>query len=130
MATLPLTLSVETSIGLRGVLPPRGTFPISNLIPGPILGFSKTRFSKNYGDIFFLGFISCFIFPSKIKIKISGDSNFFSKINFSQIKKRVSPIEWGRTWKMRVHRNAIKYFNLSLSKLYFFCLNYQLNCVW
>ena len=31
----------------------------------------------------------------------------FSKINFSQIQKRVSPIEWGRTWKMRVH-NGLK----------------------
>ena len=30
----------------------------------------------------------------------------FPKINFSQIKKRVSPIEWGRTWKMRVHTHA------------------------
>ena len=81
MATLPLTLSVETFIGLRGVLPPRGTFPISNLIPGPRLGLSKTRFSKNYGVIF-LGFYFLFYFPFKNKNKISGDSNFFQKLIF------------------------------------------------
>ena len=39
MVTLPLTLSVETFVGLRGVLPFKGTFPISNLIPGLRLGF-------------------------------------------------------------------------------------------
>ena len=95
MATLPLTLSVETFIGLRGVLPFKGTFPIGNLIPGPRLGFSKTRFSKNYGVIF-LGFYFLFYFPFKNKSKISGDSNF-SKNQFFTNKKRVSPIEWGRT---------------------------------
>ncbi|RVW29360.1 Retrovirus-related Pol polyprotein from transposon 17.6 [Vitis vinifera] len=34
-------VSVETSLGLRGVLLPRGTFPISNLIPGPRLGHQE-----------------------------------------------------------------------------------------
>ena len=62
MATLPLTLSVETFIGLRGVLPPRGTFPISNLIPGLGLGFFKdTLFQKLWSH--FLGFYFLFYFP-------------------------------------------------------------------
>ena len=65
MATLPLTLSVETFVGLRGVLPFKGTFPISNLIPGLRLGFFEDMlFSKNYG-VTFRVFLSCFIFPLK-----------------------------------------------------------------
>jgi len=46
-------------------------------VPGPRLGFSKTRFSKkkNYGVIF-LGFYFLFHFPFKNKNKISGDSDF------------------------------------------------------
>ena len=61
-------------------------------------------------ESFFLGFYFLFYFPFKNKNKISGDSNFFfQKINFSQInnKKRVSPIKWGRTWKMRVHSQVL-----------------------
>ena len=85
MATLPLILSVETFIGLRGVLSPRGTFPISNLSPGLRLGFFKnTLFHKLWSH--FLGFYFLFYFPFKNKNKISGDSNFFPKTNFSQIK--------------------------------------------
>ena len=84
MATLPLTLSVETFIGFRGVLPPRGTFPISNLIPGPRLGFLKDMlFPKLWSH--FLGFFFLVLFSLQNKNKIGGDSNF-SKINFSQIK--------------------------------------------
>ena len=41
----------------------------------------------------------------------------FSKINFSQIEKRVSPIEWGRKWKMRVHRKATLFYKEMLNKL-------------
>ncbi|RVW70655.1 hypothetical protein CK203_059011 [Vitis vinifera] len=41
MVTLPLTLSVETFIGLRGVLPFKGTFPI-----GGDSNFSKINFSQ------------------------------------------------------------------------------------
>ena len=69
-----------------GVLPPRGTFPISNLIPGFRLGFFKdTLFQKLWSH--FLGFYFLFYFPFKNKNKISGDSNFLKKkINFSQIK--------------------------------------------
>ena len=89
MATLPLTLSVETFRGLRGVLPFKGTFPISNLIPGLRLGFFKdTLFQKLWS--YFLGFYFLFYFPFKNKNKISGYSNFFSKINFSQIIKSES----------------------------------------
>ena len=81
MATLPLTLSVETFRGLRGVLPFKGTFLIGNLIPGLRLGFFKDKlFQKLWSHC--LGFY----FPFKIKKKKSGDSNFFPKINFSQIK--------------------------------------------
>ena len=76
MATLPLTFSVETSLGFRGVLPPRGTFPISNLIPGLRLGFFKDTLFQKLWSHFFLGFISCFIFPLKKKKKKSGNSNF------------------------------------------------------
>ena len=54
-------------------------------------------------ESFFLGFYFLFYFPFKNKNKISGDSNFFFKNQFLTNKKRVSPIEWGRTWKMRVH---------------------------
>ena len=68
MATLPLTLSVETFIGLRGVLPFKGTFPIGNLIPGLRLVFFKdTFFQKLWSH--FLGFYFLFYFPFKIKIK-------------------------------------------------------------
>ena len=84
MATLPLTLSVETFIGLRGVLPHRGTFPISNLILEPKLGFLKDMlFPKLWSH--FLGFFFLVLFFLQNKNKIGGDSNF-SKINFSQIK--------------------------------------------
>ena len=41
-------------------------------------------------ESFFLGFYFLFYFPLKNKNKISGDSNFSSKINFSQIKKKTS----------------------------------------
>ena len=68
MATLPLTLLVETFIGLRGVLPFKGTFPIGNLIPGLRLGFFKdTLFRKLWSH--FLGFYFLFYFSLKIKIK-------------------------------------------------------------
>ena len=67
-AAFPSILSVETFIGFKGVLPFRGTFSISNLIPEPRLGFSKTRFSKNYG-VTYLRFSFLFYFPFKIKIK-------------------------------------------------------------
>ena len=68
MATLPLTLSVETFVGLRGVLPFKGTFPISNLILGLRLGFFKdTLFQILWSH--FLGFYFLFYFPFKIKIK-------------------------------------------------------------
>ena len=79
MATLSLTLSVETFIGLRGVLPFKGTFPIGNLIPGLRLGFFKDTFFQKLWSHFFLGFYFLFYFPFKNKNKISGDSNFFQK---------------------------------------------------
>ena len=85
MVTLPLTLLVETFIGLRVVLPFKGTFPIGNLILGLRLGFFKdTLFQKLWSH--FLGFYFLFYFPFKNKNKISGDSNLFPKIIFSQIK--------------------------------------------
>ena len=66
MATLPLTLSVETFIGLRGVLSFKGTFPISNQILGLKLGFFKdTLFQKLWSH--FLGFYFLFYFPFKNK---------------------------------------------------------------
>ena len=84
MAILPLTLLVETFRGLRGVLPFRGTFPISNLIPGLRLGFSKTCFfQKLWSHI--LGFFFLVLFSLQNKNKINGGSNLFPKINFSQI---------------------------------------------
>ena len=94
MTTLPLILSVETFIGLRGVLSPRGTFPISNLIPGLRLGFFKdTLFQKLWSH--FLGFYFLFYFPFKNKNKISGDSNFFPKTNFSLIKSESRRLSGG-----------------------------------
>ena len=67
------------------MLPFKGTFPIGNLIPGLRLGFFKdTLFQKLWSNIFRVLFLV--LFSLKIKNKISGDSNFFSKINFSQIK--------------------------------------------
>ena len=39
IAPIPSTQSIETFVGLRGVLPFRGTFPTCNLIPRPRLGF-------------------------------------------------------------------------------------------
>ena len=60
----------------------------------------------------FLGFYFLFYFSFKNKNKISGDSNFFFKNQFFTNKKRVSPIEWGRTWKMRVHTRYIRSFLL------------------
>ena len=76
MVTLPLTLSIKTFIGLRGVLTFKGTFPIGNLIPGLRFGFFKdTLFQKLWSH--FLGFYFLFYFPFKNKNKISGDSNFF-----------------------------------------------------
>ena len=65
MATLPLTLSVETSLGLKGVLPPRGTFSIGNLIPGPRLEIFKDTLFQKLWSHFFRVFISYFIFPLK-----------------------------------------------------------------
>ena len=66
------------------MLPPRGTFPISNLIPGLRLGFLKDMlFPKLWSH--FLGFFFLVLFSLQNKNKIGGDSNF-SKINFSQIK--------------------------------------------
>ena len=98
------------------MLPPRGTFPISNLIPGPRLGFLKDMlFPKLWSH--FLGFFFLVLFSLQNKNKIGGDSNFFSKINFSQIKKRVSPIEWGCTWKMRVHNESSECHNWELTSL-------------
>ena len=55
-------------MGLRGVLPPRGTFPIGNLILEPKLRFSKTYFFQNYGVIFFrVLFLVLFSLLNKIK---------------------------------------------------------------
>ena len=39
IAPIPSTQSIETFVGLREVLPFRGTFPIGNLIPRTRLGF-------------------------------------------------------------------------------------------
>ena len=56
------------------------TFPISNLTPGPRLDFPKPAFSYHKSH---LGvFLSYFVFPFKIKTKISGDSKPFSKNDF------------------------------------------------
>ena len=67
------------------MLPPRGTFPISNLIPGLRLGFLKDMlFPKLWSH--FLEFFFLVLFSLQNKNKIGGDSNLFSKINFSQIK--------------------------------------------
>ena len=84
------------------MLPFKGTFPISNLIPGLILRFFKdSLFQKLCSH--FLGFYFLFYFPFFLKKnKISGDSTFFKNQIFTN-KKRVSLIEWGRTWKIRVH---------------------------
>ena len=109
MATLPLTLSVETVIGLRGVLPFKGTFPIGNLIPGLRLGFFKdTIFQKLWSH--FLGFYFLFYFPFKNKNEISGDSNFFSKINFSQIKSESRRSSGGAREKCGSTPTLINYF--------------------
>ena len=49
IVTFPSIRPIETSLGLRGVLPPWGTFPISNLILVPRLGFFKNTFFHKYG---------------------------------------------------------------------------------
>ena len=85
MATLPLTLSVETFRGLRGVLPFKGTFPIGNLIPGLRFGFFKDMLFPKIMESH-LGFFFLVLFSLQNKNKISGGSNLFPKTNFSQIK--------------------------------------------
>ena len=50
------------------------TFPIGNLTSGPRFGFFRPAFR-----VFFLSY---FVFPFKIKTKISGDSKPFFKNGF------------------------------------------------
>ena len=51
------------------------TFPISNLTPGPRLGFPRLAFSYQESHLGF--FFLILFFPFKIKTKISGDSKPF-----------------------------------------------------
>ena len=48
-----LNLASKTSLGLREVLPLKGTFPIGNLIPEPRLGFFKVTFFQKLWSHFF-----------------------------------------------------------------------------
>ena len=55
-------------MGLRGVLPPRGTFPIGNLILEPKLRFFKdVLFPKLWSHFFRVLFLVLFSLLNKIK---------------------------------------------------------------